>query len=288
MSYVYLIATVFLNASASVLGKYYNAKNVDEKDPTALYNFLQLISVFVGWGVLYAFDFSFDTRVLPYSVLFALSYTMYNVGIINALKYGPASLSSLFVSLSLIFVTVWGFIFWSAKITAIVVVGLVFVVASIFLCLFENKKDEKKFSLKWLLFVLLAFIGNAGCSIIQRTQQIDFDGEHGKMLMAFASLLSLAVFAVMMLVGKKSSNKTVLRRSWYFPVSAGLCNVALNFFVMLLALSELSPSLIYPTIGVGGLIVVILFSLFAFKEKLRVLQWVGVALGIAATVLLSL
>ena len=108
------------------------------------------------------------------------------------------------------------------------------------------------------------------------------------MLMVFASFISLAVFfAVFMVKGRKNA-KTLIKRSWHFPVFAGLCNVALNVFVILLATSELSPSLIYPTIGVGGLIVVILFSLFAFKEKLKTLQWIGIFIGAIATILLSL
>ena len=41
-------------------------------------------------------------------------------------------------------------------------------------------------------------------------------------------------------------------------------------------------------IGVGGMAVTLLFSQFAFKEKLRIAQWFGILAGTAATVLLSL
>lgn len=288
MSYLYLALSVFMNASSSVFGKYYNRKNAEKTDPLPLYNFLLLLSVFVGWGVLFAFNFSFDARVLPYSAAFALSYTVCNLGIISALKYGPASLTSLFISLSLILVTIWGFIFWNAELTVLVGIGLVLVAVSIFLCLSGDKKDEKKASVKWLLFVLLACFGNAGCSIIQRTQQTAFGGKHGEMLMVFASFISLAVFFTVFMIKGRTNAKMLIKRSWYFPVSAGICNVLLNLFVILLATSELSPSLIYPTIGVGGLAVVMVFSVFAFKEKLKPLQWIGIVFGAAATILLSL
>lgn len=288
MSYFYLLLSVFASASSSVFGKYYNRKNEDAADPVPLYNLLLLFSVFIGWGILFAFHFSFDTKVLPYSAVFALSYTVCNLGIISALKYGPASLTSLFISLSLILVTIWGFIFWDAKLTVWVGIGLALVIASITLCLSGNRKNEKKVSVKWLVFVMLACFSNAGCSIIQRTQQTKFGGQHGEMLMFFASLISLAVFFTVFMIKGRTNAKALIKRSWYFPVSAGVCNVLLNLFVILLATSELSPSLIYPTIGVGGLAVVMIFSLFAFKEKLKPLQWIGVVFGAAATVLLSL
>jgi uncharacterized membrane protein len=58
--------------------------------------------------------------------------------------------------------------------------------------------------------------------------------------------------------------------------------------VMLLATSILSPSLVYPAISVGGLVLVAIFSLFVFKEKLKWWQWVGIVLGTIATALLSI
>lgn len=288
MAYLYLILSVFLSASSSVFGKYYNRKNVDATDPVSLYNFLLLSSVFIGWGLLYSFNFSFEAGVLPYSLSFAVSYTVCNLGMINALKYGPASLTSLFMSLSLIFVTIWGFIFWNAKLTVLVGIGLVLVVTSIVLCLASDQKEEKMVSLKWLAFVLLACFGNAGCSIIQRSQQTAFGGKYGEMLMTFATVISLAVFFVVFVAKGRREVKTLIKRSWYFPVAAGICNVFLNLLVILLATSELSPNLIYPTIGVGGLIVVILFSIFAFKEKLKWRQRVGIAIGAVATLILSI
>ena len=54
------------------------------------------------------------------------------------------------------------------------------------------------------------------------------------------------------------------------------------------ASTDLSPSLIYPVIGVGGLSIVTVFSLLVFKEKMTVRQWLGVAVGAVAVVLLSI
>lgn len=276
-----------MSASSSVFGKYYNRKNNEHKNPIPLYNFILLLSVFIGWSVLFAFKFSFNVAVLPYSLLFAFSYTVCNLGIILALKYGPASLTSLFVGLSLLPTTIWGFIFWDAKINNIVILGLILVSVSIVLCL-SGGKEDKKISINWIFFVFLALFGNSGCAIIQRTQQLKFNGEYGEMLMAFASLFSLIVFFIVFLLNNMQKLDKSYPNGLHFPVLAGVCNVILNVFVILLATSDLSPSLVYPTIGVGGVIVVIIVSLFAFKEKLYIKQWVGVLVGIVATVLLSL
>ena len=166
MPYFYLIISVMMNSSYNLFGKFFNRRNETKKDATAFYNFLQLVAVFVSWGILYATDFSYDGRVLLYSFVFALGFTAANVGTINALKYGPASLTSLLISLSLILTTIWGFFFWDSKVTGFVIVGLVLVAVAIWLCLYTGKKNEQKISLKWLFFVLLSFLGNACCSIV--------------------------------------------------------------------------------------------------------------------------
>ena len=287
MPYVYLISSVFCSASSSVFGTYFNRKNEGRKDTSAFYNLLLMASVFICWAVYYAFDFSFTIKVLPYSLLFALCYTICNLGLINALKCGPSSLTTLFVSLSTILTTVWGFIFWDSNLTLPVLGGLLLVVISLILCLYTGKKEEKKISAKWIFYVILALFGNAGCSITQRTQQMHFNGGYAGELMAFATLFSCIVCFIIWLKSDKTDSRIMWKGAGHFPIIAGIANMLLNYFVVLLAMTKLSPSLIYPVIGVGSLAVVILFSLFAFKEKLKYWQWTGLAIGAIATVLIS-
>lgn len=288
MPYVYLILSVFMSASSSIFGKLFNRKNDQFKDSAALYNFFIMISVCLGWGLLYAGDFSFEASVLWYSALFAFCYTVCNIGIINALKYGPTTLTSLLISLSLIVTTIWGFIFWNAKLTGVVIIGLILVACSIFLCLYSKEKEAKKVSIKWLFYVAIAFLGNAGCSIVQRTQQMKYNGLHGNQLMLFATGASAIVCLLIYLNSDRSDSPKMIKKSGWIPVCAGICNLVLNVFVMKLAVTELSPSLIYPVIGVGSLAVVTVFSLVLFKEKMWLRQWIGVVVGAVAVVLLSI
>lgn len=291
MPYLYLISSVFFMSSSSVFGTFYNRKNTARKDAPALYNFIYLFTVFLGWAVLFAFQPSFEWKVLPYSLAFGGFYTVCQIGNINALKTGPTALTSLMLQLSLIAVTAWGFFFWDAKFTWLVGVGLFLVALALWLCLYTGKKqggDGKKISLKWLLFALMAFFGNAGCSIVQKTQQMKFDGEYGNMLMLFATGIATVFCLARYLRSNKTDSKAILKTSAPFPIVAGICNVLLNLFVMLLATSALSPSLIYPVLAVGGLAITSIFSAAVFREKLAWWQWLGIAVGALAVTLLSL
>lgn len=288
MPYIYLMLAVVMCSSSSICGKYFHRKAGAYRDNGIFYNFMLMISVFVGWGILYAINFSFDSGVLLYSAMFAACYAACQFGTIHALKHGPATLTALFNSLSLILTAIWGLIFWNAKLTVFVVTGLILVVCSITLCVYSKQQGEKSISPKWLFYVSLAFLGNAGCSIVQRTQQMQYGGQHGNMLMLFATGICALLYLFIFSGSDKRDTRVMLKCAWWVPVCAGLCNLILNLMAILLASTELSPSLIYPLIGVGGLSIVTVFSLVVFKEKMSRRQWLGVAVGAAAVVLLSI
>lgn len=293
MPYFYLITTLFLSTAVSVCGGFFNKKNADKIDPAPVYNLTYCLSCLVCWVVLFCTDLSFEPRVLLYSCGFGLCYALAQLGYIGALSCGSLLLTNLILQLSLIGTSIWGFFFWNASFTPLVGIGLVLVVISLWLCLYTRKEKgagerTESFSIKWLFFALLAFAGNAGCSIIQRTQQMDFEKQYGNQLMAFALLFAVLFSLVIYLRSNKTHTRAILRGSAILPIIAGAFNFLLNLLVILLASTTLSPSLIYPTIAVGGIALVSIFSLVVFREKLRLSQWVGIAIGALAVALLSI
>lgn len=154
------------------------------------------------------------------------------------------------------------------------------VVLSLWLCLYTGKKDEKKFNSKWLFWILIMFLGNSCCTIVQKTQQIDFDGRYGNFMMMLATGVGFIATTVFYLKGDRGSEKALLNESWLFPVLAGILNALLNLLLIILATTSLSPSLIYPVLSIGSLMVVTVFSTFIFKEKMQWWQWIGVAVGL--------
>ena len=117
---------------------------------------------------------------------------------------------------------------------------------------------------------------------------MQYDGQHGNMLMLFATGFCAVLYLFIYFRSDRSDAKVMLGRSGWLPVCAGICNLILNLMAILMASTDLSPSFIYPVIGVGGLSIVTVFSLLVFKEKMSCRQWLGVALGAMAVVLLSL
>lgn len=292
IEYFQLVGATVCSAMMSIVGSFYNRKTQGKNNTNAVYSMVLCLVAFVCWGALWLTDLSFNARVLPYSLAFAAFYIVAIWGKIAALRSGSPLITSLLCQLSLIAVSVWGFFFWNEPFTPLVAVGLCLVVCSIFLCLYTGKTDKNtektKFSWKWLVFVALAFFGNAGCTIVQRHQQKAFAYQYGNMLMFFALLCASVAFVAAWLKSDKKDTVTILKKSGYLPAITGVANVLLNVFVILLASASLSASLVFPTMSVGALALTTLFSVFALKERLRWWQWLGIAVGALAIVLLSI
>lgn len=282
---ILLTATLFSALSSNVLPGFFTRKNLGLRGQTELYNLCRHLGILVFWGIYYAFNFSFELAVLPYCLLIALGYITC-FWVLDAMACGPLSLTSLFVSLSLVISSLYGFFFWKVKVTALSVIGLCLVVLSLWLTLHKGK-EQKPVSKKWLLLVAIFFPGNAAYSIGQRAQQMAWNGEHKGQLMFFGLLLTCIAALARYLYHRKKGMDKVPAKMLVIPFAASIINGFYNLFVMMLATMPLSSSVIYPTIAVGALAITSLFSFFGLKERLKWWQWCGLGVGAIAVGLLS-
>jgi drug/metabolite transporter (DMT)-like permease len=146
--------------------------------------------------------FEWDTGIVPYAFLFAVSYAAASIFSLEAVSCGPLSLSSLVISYSLLLPTLYGLIFLKDPIRPALIPGLVLLVVSLFLI--NQKNDSAPITFKWIIFVVLAFFGNGICTIAQNMQQREFDGAYKNefMIIALAIVALVLLFFVIVKEGK--------------------------------------------------------------------------------------
>ena len=289
MNYIYLFIATTFSAMITIGGRLYNTKTKGVTNVSMLYMMLVPSFAALGWLCLWCIDFSFDIRVLPYAMLYGVGYTLFTVGMLGALDCGSTSLTALVKQVALVGVSFWGFLFWDTALTITSGLGIALIIISLALCLLTNEaKNGKNNLLKWLLFALMVAVGNAGCSIVQRYQQMAFDYQHKNMFMFFGVLFSALVSVIISLREDRANWKSAVKASWLFPAITGLSSVLSNVFILLLVKKEFSPVILYPGVAVGGLMLTIIISLIGFREKIRTLQWLGLAVGAVALVLLNI
>lgn len=215
------------------------------------------------------------------------------IGHIKALKSGSVAMTAFIKQLSLVCVSFWGFAFWNTPLTTNTLIGLILIAIALSLCFFTGNKKANSSStpaitLKWLFYAVILIIGNAGCSIVQRYEQMAFDGKHGSMLMVFGPLFSALTCLLLFLREEKPNWQEVVKSSWHLPTAAGISSAVLNLFIILMVSTTLSPSVIYPGIAVGGLTITTLSSVVFFRERLKNSQWIGLGVGVVALIFLNI
>lgn len=290
LDYILLVGALFANASLSLFNSFFQKKNKDKVGATQLYNLVMISSVVITWAVIWAFEGGFSVKVLPYSLIFGVGYSAAIIGLFNAIQCGPVALSTLILQLSLIATTVWGFFFWDLPVNAIVIIGLILVAVSLFCCIYtKSSESENRVSLKWIIWVLICFIGNSAASIVARVQQIDFGGQHKGQFIMIATLITLVICIIMYVKSDKRDSAFVFKKSGFLPMLSGVLNALYSVLILVLSTSKVVPvSLLYPTVGVGSIALVSLFAQIVLKEKMTKLQWTGLVIGALATALLSI
>lgn len=296
LNYLLLVASTCMVGSNSVFFGIYNRKNEGMRGASALCNLIFAMSALVCWGFWYLSDLSFDLRVLPYAVGFGLSYCCGCTGYLHALRYGPVSVTTLLVQLSSVATAIWGALFWDMPLNTLSVIGLCLVVAAMALCIQgkrEKQTQKMPFSFKWLFFVLLSFCGNGFCIIFQRSQVIAFTNEEGKLLHGGMMMFFGMVFAVLFLLlvwlkTERERSWQIIRKTGYLPVITGLNNFGANMIIQYLAVVKMPPAVQYPIYTLGCLSLTAILSRICFKERLYWWQWLGMAIGAAASIVLSL
>lgn len=277
----YLVAIVIGISGQSIVKKPYTQKT----GGGGVYFFNTLLSATaLLFFVVTSSKLDFNLSFVPYSIGFAASYAIASVFMVLAIAYGSLSLTSLFISYSLMIPTFYGLILGD-DISKGFVPGMIFLVISLFL---TNKSDEKaKISFKWIVFVILSFVGNGMCTVVQKMQQIASNGTYKNEFMIVALAIVTAVMLIMTLFTEHKQIKHYAKSGWLWAIICGALNGMVNLFVMILS-GRMSVSLMFPLISAGGLIVTYIVSRFFYKEKLTKIQFIGFIFGLTAVVFLNI
>ena len=280
MNTLYLLAIILGVSGQSIVKKPYKKKT----DGAGVYFFNTLLSAAaLLFFVVTSSKFSFDISFIPYSIGFAVSYAVASVFMVLAIAYGSLSLTSLFISYSLMIPTFYGLMIGD-PIGKGFIPGMILLVISLFL---TNKMDEKgKISFKWIMFVILSFVGNGMCTVVQKMQQIASNGAYKNEFMIVALAIVTVVMLIMSILKERTEIKFFAKVGWHWAIICGALNGMVNLFVMILS-GKMPVSLMFPLISAGGLIVTYIVSRFFYKEKLTKIQFIGFIFGLMAVVFLN-
>ena len=188
-------------------------------------------------------------------------------------------LSSIFQKLGLLVTLVVSVVFYREIPDLLQSIGFVLAIAAIVLMNYQKGMSNVGSRGALIGMLLACGMGDAMSKIFTEFGAAAYEGQF--LLYTFAVAMLLC-FAIMTLNGQRISGKEAL---------FGTLIAVPNFFCskfLLGALEDLSAVIVYPVFSVGTILVVTLAGVLAFRERLGKQQWIGVAVILAALVLLNI
>ena len=294
--YLLLVFTVAATWISSVLkGMYAKKVPSDGQDVWWFFNLFQNVSCLLAIAVIFLCSGGFG-EFSVYSILFGVVlgfinafWTYFNV---SALAIGPFSYTTVIISLGALIPTVSG-LFFGEKISVIQWIGVIFMGVCIILSPEQSKDtDGKKATLKWLIISVAAAVFSGSVGVLQKIHQSSVHkGEMASLLLT--GFFVSTVISVFMILKGNIKNGKVLKFNfpksaalWMLPITCGLAFAfphSLNLF-----LAGVLPTVImFPIVNLAPMILSMVTAIILFKETLSIKRWIGLIIGIFATVLVS-
>lgn len=235
--------------------------------------------------------FYFPKELWGYGFVSCLMFAAGFYSMYLALQLGSYAISRLISSFSGVFAIVYGLVFLKESASVTTYIAFVLVFASVFLMNYrpagKENAEEKAFSMKWLICVLVALVSNGMIAVLSRMQQLRFENACDNEFM----MLSLGgAFAALMLIGlvtERGKLKQIIKYGTLYGGIAGLMNGAANL-VNLATYMFLPISVVTPIRTGLGIVMNFVISVLAYKEKFTRRQLVSAVIGVLALMLLTL
>lgn len=269
---------VLCSAGQSALGKQY-ARRGGESLPFNINKALIGTLLFLVLGLMSGFSWHFYTML--FGAIYGISLCISMHTGFKALSIGPMALTSVIASFSLIIPFVFGIAFWNESLTLLKLIGIILLLFSILLI---NIKKENGFSAKWLFYALTTLLSNGICSVIQKMHQIKFPSLYKAEFMFWALL---CVSIILLLTYKAKEREQTNLKFSLLGTASGIANCLANYIVLYLSATE-NASVLFPIVAIANIITVWIIGILLFKERLKILQTIGLFMGIISVVLLKI
>ena len=289
---VTLIVSMTAALLGTVLRKYYTDKTKGSTAAVFLFNgFCSLIATLILflWGGI--------TRISPFTlilgIVFGLITAIQTVTNLKAIEVGPLSYTTVIISCSTLISAISGALFFDERLEIAHIIGIALMLVSFGLAV-ERKADKERASLRWLIYCVVAFFCTGSIGIIQKVHQSSSFKEelNAFLVIAFAvsfvfSLLGTLYFAKRESVSPK--NIQFKKAITWILVSATLVSgacCAVNNKLNLYLSGVMDSAVFFPIVNGGGLVLTTLAAILIFRERLSLMQWIGMLCGIASVIFL--
>lgn len=197
------------------------------------------------------------------------------------------SMTSVANKMSLIIPVIAGIFLYNESITWLMVTGIILALVSV---IFTSIKDKSMALSKNGTFILmLIFFGSGLIDIMIKYMQHHYLTENEGAAFVMVIFMAAAIFGLLwMLLTHRDRFRNFNKASIVGGIALGIPNFgSIYFLILALEKSGLQSSVLYPINNMGIVGISALFGIFIFKEKINLINFIGILLAIAAIALIA-
>lgn len=233
-------------------------------------------------------NFAISAAAVGFGVVYGIILCLFLYLKTQAMATGPVALTSLIANCAFIIATWFGVIYANETVVPLQIIGMVVMVAALFLCI-NPKKSGEKLTLRWFVWCFSFFLIGGFLGIFNKVFGKSSVAEQINSMMLVASVVSFVLFILSGLTinaAKKCDKPKIYKESITYIISCGF--VGCIYIRMNLWLAGVIPSVIFFPISNGANVLLsALLGRVVFKEKLSAMQVVGIFIGLAAVLLIG-
>lgn len=285
---LYLVLAILMSTGVILTFRVFNRYTISNMQAIAV-NY-----IIATWACWFTYTGDMKPGQIPAQEWFYLAFIIgvlfiigFNLFALSSQKAGVA-VTGVSSRMSVLIPTAFGILFLHEEATILKITGIILVLLSFYLIFKRDKTLEV--NTRYLIFPIMLFMVNgANDTMISFGEKTYLGQDNNKILLFLAVIfgvslvLSFLIVAYNVLTGKR---KLATKNMWA-GIILGLLNFGSTYF-FLKALSVYDVSVVVPVQNVSIVSLSAIIGLVAFREKLRKINWIGIAMAIIAILIIAI
>lgn len=284
---LFLFLAVISSFLVAVTIKFFEQFNVNSFQAIVINYIICIVAGFVAYSENINFNFIASQSWFYFAVLLGFGFIfMFYVFAVSTARIGIA-LTTVSSKMSVIIPVFFGIILFNDNFNIYKVFGIIFTILAIYLIF---KKDKNiPFRKVYFLLPLLLLIGNGFNDTMQTYCRRTFFMDNNTILL-FMMVIYSSAFCIGILIfafRRFVDNSAITFNTLIAGIVLGIFNFTATFF-FLKSIGHFESTFVFPVFNVSIVSISALAGVILFKEKLKPVNWIGIALAVIAIIVIAL